>query len=179
VKSQYKKSHWLSDPGEQINRDYKWNVDKNTHVFGKPQAREVDGCKKSLENDLLDASYPKTIIVNKRLEDFRQAYSDMIGKTKFKGTLNSSINENNTFGFNKVSGSDWDVAKCLHGDPNEKTEKHLEPDPDLGKSFLYKSKLQNLHPKTPDPNRTYGVPSIRFDLKKNITNLNSVTNYTV
>lgn len=166
VKTLYNKSHGLTDPGEQKKRNYTWYVDKDNHVFGKPEAMEFDGAKKSLCNDFLESQYPKTVVANKRLEDFRQATSDMVGRSKFKGTLHPSIDENHTFGAKSVLGGNWNVAKCIHGDPEEKTSKHLEPDLDLGKPTLHRSKLQNAQPKDIDPEKTFGVPSIRNDLKR-------------
>jgi hypothetical protein len=116
--------------------------------------------------DTLEHAYPQTKIVDKRLEDFRQATSDMLGRSKFKGTLHPSIDENFTFGVKNVLSGAWNVAQCIHGDPEEKTSKHYEPDPDLGKTVLHRSKLINLQPKEIDPEKTFGVPSIRGDLKR-------------
>jgi hypothetical protein len=103
----------------------------------------------------------------------------MIGKSKFRGTLNSSIDETHIFGFSKnsLNGDSWNVARCINGDPNIKTDREFQEDSDLGKSILYKSKLQNLHPKEYDPSRIYGIPSIRTDLKKK--SFSSVTDMTV
>lgn len=165
AKTLYNKSHGLTDPGEQKNRHYNWYVDKSNHVFGKPEPIENDGAKKSLANDFLESNFPKTKIVNKRLEDFRQATSDMVGRSKFKGTLHPDLDETYTFGFKKDS-QNWNVAKCIHGASEEKTAKHLEADLDLGKNILHRSKLQNAKPKEVDHSKTFGVPSIRYDLPK-------------
>ena len=167
VKSLYNKSHGLTDPGEQKDRNYKWYVDKTNHVFGKTEPKEADGSKKSLAFDHLEAQFPKTIVVDKRLEDYRQATSDMVGRSKFKGTLHSGIEEGHIFGTKNMLEGNWNVAKCIHGDSDQKTEMHLQPDPDLGRSVLHRAKLQNLQPKETEINKTFGVPSIRHDLKKN------------
>ena len=179
IKNLYNRSHGLTDPGEQKNRNYNWNVDKNQHSFGKPQTIEMDGAKKSLAFDFIGSKYPKTTIVDKRLEDFRQATSDMVGRSKFKGTLHQSIGDNHSFGYakNALNGEKWNVAKCIHGDPEVKNEKDFKADPDLGKSLLHKSKLHNIIPKEPNASRTFGIPSIRTDLKKRP--LSSVTDLAV
>jgi hypothetical protein len=102
----------------------------------------------------------------------------MVGRSKFKGTLHPSIDENHSFGVNSVLGGNWNVAKCIYGDPDEKTYKHLEPDVDLGKTLTYRSKLQNVQPKEVDPEKSFGVPSIRHDLKRNKERI-SVCDFTV
>ncbi len=155
----------MSDPGQQKDRNYNWNVDKDNFIFGKGEFKEVDGAKKSLESDYLEANYPKSKIVDKRLEDFRQATIDIVGRGKFRGTLHPSIDENFVFGAYK-SGDQWNAAKCIHGDPEDKTQRYFDHDADLGKTLHYRTKLTNLKPKEYDGQRTFGVPSIRYDLKK-------------
>lgn len=166
VKRLYNKTHGLTDPGEQMNRNYNWNLDKANHVFGKPEPVEWDGAKKSLMSDNLEGAFPKTVIAEKRLEDFRQATSDMVGRGKFRGALHADIKDDHTFGVKSVLEGNWNVAKCLNGDPNLINEKSLEHDPDLGKNILHRSKLTNAQPKELDPHKTFGVPSIRYDLKQ-------------
>jgi len=175
VKTLYNRSHGLTDPGQQKDRNYKWYVDKSNHVFGKNEPLEADGAKKSLTFDFLEAQFPKTKVVDKRLEDFRQATTDMVGRSKFKGTLHPSIEEGHVFGNKNVLGGNWNVAKCIHGDAEQKTEAHLAPDPDLGKSVLHRSKLQNVQPKDLEIDKTFGLPSIRHDLKKNKVSICDLT----
>jgi hypothetical protein len=155
----------LSDPGQQKDRNYRWPVDKDNFVFGKEEIKEFNGTKKTLESDYLEANYPKSKIVDKRLEDFRQATGDIVGKGKFRGSLHPSIDENFIFGAYKSSNA-WNAAKCIYGDPEEKTQRYFDQESDLGKSLHYRSKLKNLRPKEYDGQRTFGVPSIRYDLKK-------------
>jgi hypothetical protein len=126
----------------------------------------------------MEASYPKTKIVDKRLEDFRQATDEMIGKSKFKGTIRSDLDHNFVFGTKSIKGDEmWNMGKCLHGDPYTQTAILLEADKDLGKSILHKSKLGAVQPKEYDPTKIFGVPSIRYDLNKN-KNI-SVNDFTV
>ena len=94
----YSKTHGPSEPGEQKDREYNWPVDKTQWVFGKPQIIERDGCKKSLTTDKLESDYLLTKVIDKRLEDFRQSNNDLIGISRFKGTMRSDLPENFTFG---------------------------------------------------------------------------------
>jgi hypothetical protein len=161
----YKTSHGFSDPGEQKDRNYKWIIDKTQHSFGKEIEKEYDGAKKSLMNDKLNSDFPKTKIVPKRLEDFRQATEEGLGKTKYKGTFNQNICEDFIFGIPTIKDSEnhWNLGKCIHGDSN----RNIEPDQDLGRSVLHKSRLSARQPREYDPNKIFGTPSIRQDLPKN------------
>ena len=169
IKKMYKTTHGLTEPGEQKNRNYNWSVDKNKHAFGKPQIMEYNGTKKSLMTDLLEAQYPKTNIVTKRLEDFRKATEEGIGKTKYKGTVDPKLGDDFTFGVPSIKNVNdhWNLGKCLQGDQN----KTLNVDSDLGRSILHRSKLSSRQPRDYDPNKTFGIPSVREDLarKRNVS----------
>jgi hypothetical protein len=168
TKRLYNKTHGHTEPGEQRNRNYDWNIDKDNHVFGRPQVREFDGAKNTLMSDRQEGNFPKTVLVNKRSEDYRQATNDMLGKGKFRGTMNEQVvnNEGFAFGIRTINdGNDvWNVGKLIHGNVNSQRE--VDPDIDLGKSTTYKSKLKTQVPHTPDPRRSFGVPSIRNDIPK-------------
>lgn len=174
TKRMYTKSHGLTDPGEQKTRDYDWRFDKNNHLFGKAVIKEIDGTKKSLKTYTLNSEYPKTVFVSKRVEDFKQATQDMLGKSKFRGTMDetTAFNENFCYGMKKNKGGEiWNVGKLIHGDENLKKKNELEPDKDLGKSTLNRSKLSCVGiAHTPDPRRSFGVPSIRNDIPKKSNN---------
>jgi hypothetical protein len=53
----------------------------------------------------------------------------------------------------------WNAAKCIHGEPNEK---EVQPDTDLGKST--KPGCRNVVRKPEDENRIFGAPTIRTDI---------------
>ena len=53
----------------------------------------LDGVKKSLRSDFLYNPYPQTKLVGKRLEDYRQATEDMLGKNKYYGTLDKRFHD--------------------------------------------------------------------------------------
>ena len=164
TKRMYKTTHGLTDPGEQTNRHYNWSVDKNKHTFGLPQEKEYNGAKKSLMTDLLESQYPKTNIVTKRLEDYRKATTEVMGKTKYKGTVDPNLDEEFTFGVPSIKNvqDQWNIGKCLQGDVHVNNQN----DTDLGRSVLHRSKLPSRQPKDFDPNKTFGVPSVREDLPK-------------
>ena len=64
------------------------------------------------------------------------------------------------FGIKNITGPDqWNAAKCIHGEPNEK---ELQPDNDLGKSN--KPGCRNVVRKPEDINRTFGTPTVRTDI---------------
>jgi len=105
--------------------------------------------------------------VEKRLDDFKQASEDMIGKGKFRGCIRDNIDEDFVYGIKSIKNDDlWNVGKCIHGDNLLAKSLNLEPDIDLGRSVIFKSKLQAIQPKEYDPNRIFGVPSVRYDLSK-------------
>lgn len=175
----YRKTHGLTAPGEQKDRHYNWPVDKNNFQFGKTDKKELDGTKNSLCSDFLEAQYPSTKIVKKNLEDFRQATTDMVGIPRFKGTLSGTYADSFTFGKKSLAGVNWNVGKCIHGDP---TLKMLEKEPDLSTTFQHRSKLKAIREsKSLDPNRIFGVPSIRADLAhkkdKDKSSISDLTNY--
>ena len=175
MKKLYSRTHGLSEPGEQKDRNYSWKVDKTNFVFGRPDNIEIDGAKKSLRIEFLDSTYPKTKIIDKRLEDYRQATVDVVGRGKFRGMMNVNLDENHVFGKKSIVGENWNVGKCISGDPDEKKEEHYNPDPDLGKNVLYRSKLSSLKPRNVNSGRIFGVPSVREDLKKTFVSINDNT----
>ncbi len=177
TKNLYRKTHNITQPGEQKNRNYNWPVDKNNFQFGKGEKREKDGTRKSLCSDFLEANYPITKIAKKNLEDFRQATTDMIGKSKFKGTLNLTYGDGFTFGVKSIVGENWNVGKCIHGEPNSNM---ITPDIDLSTTYHQRNKLKSMRSsRSVDSNHIFGVPSIRSDLTYNQEkkSVSDMTNY--
>ncbi len=60
---------------------------------------------------------------------------------------------------NIVGGDNWNAARCIHGEPNEK---ELQPDADLGKTN--KVGCRNIVRKPEDEVRSFGTPTIRTDI---------------
>ena len=178
VKKLYYKTHGVTDPGEQSKRGFKFGFDPDEHKFGYNQEKEIDGVKKSLRNDFLYNPYPQTKLVGKRLEDYRQATEDLLGRGKYLGTLAPKFyNDEHTFG-KSSNFEEWNAARCIHGDETTVSEESLSPDVDLGRDVHWKNKIKSLQPSQRDINRIYGVPSIRNDLpKKELKSFGDIKNY--
>ena len=181
VKKLYNKTHGVTDPGEQQTRNYNWMFDPKNHLFGYFVDKELDGVKKSLQTDNLYNPYPKTKLVLKRLEDFRVSTDDMLGRSKYFGTLHpklTSLTDSYAFGKKNNLGDAWNAGRCIHGDPSSINEISVAPDIDLGRDYHYASRLKSLRPSERDPNRVYGIPSIRSDLtKKEYKSVTDTKNY--
>lgn len=171
----YQKTHGHTLPGEQLDRGYKWPVDKHNHIFGISQNIEYDGCKKSLMSDRIGNEYMKTKIVDKHLEDFRQATMEPVGMRKCFGSLNQNLPLDFTYGVKSMKDSNWNAAMCIYGNSTIRSEQDLIPDSDLGKSFFHKSKLKSSLLINSD--RASGIPSIRSDLKKANPSVADIINY--
>jgi len=112
--------------------------------------------------------------VDKHLEDFRQATIESLGKPHCFGSLNQKLPEDFCFGTKSMKDTNWNVGMCISGAP--KSAKELLPDPDLGKSYLCRSKLKGVHMNT--HTRIAGIPSIRNDLlKKTYNSVANIVNY--
>eukprot|EP00331_Platyophrya_macrostoma_P007777 CAMPEP_0176430524 /NCGR_PEP_ID=MMETSP0127-20121128/14302_1 /TAXON_ID=938130 /ORGANISM="Platyophrya macrostoma, Strain WH" /LENGTH=419 /DNA_ID=CAMNT_0017812425 /DNA_START=6 /DNA_END=1265 /DNA_ORIENTATION=+ len=161
TRKQYIKSHGMYDAGEQKKRDYNWKFNPDNHMFGKSEKIASDEMKLCLmpENKGGD-EFPKTKIVSKHVEDFRDVAEEAVGKTRNLGQTNPYVNTEHRFGLQLRKKDDWDAAKCIRG---EGTKLHVEPDQDLGRST--KHGFRNLT-KPGDDNRVFGVPTIRDDIKK-------------
>ena len=81
----YRKTHGHFEPGEQKKRDYNWTVDPRDHAFGYSEKKVLDGAAQAMKYERLEESYPKTQIIKKTVEDFRQVNGDPLGKSKNLG----------------------------------------------------------------------------------------------
>ena len=82
----YAKTHGNIPAGSQKNRDYDWNgIDPTTHAFGYGEKRVPDGAKHSIHNERIDDHFPKTVIVQKTVEDVRSTITDQLGTSKNLG----------------------------------------------------------------------------------------------
>lgn len=147
------------DPGVQKERAYNWNVDKTAHRFGYAEQKVLNGASHSLHPERKAGAFPKTVIVKKTVEDFKQVAHDILGKPKNLGQGKPPIPDDHTFGVSTIGNDAWNAAKCIHGEP---TEKELEPDFDLGRSTKLGCRNEVRNEK--DIDRTFGVPTIRLDI---------------
>ena len=87
----YVKSHANYEPGEQRHRGYNWvdkdgAIDPSTHRFGgKNKGGMINGVAKAF-NPALDEEWSRPpMVVEKRLEDFRELNSESLGGVKNLG----------------------------------------------------------------------------------------------
>jgi len=149
----------INDPGAQKERKYDWTVDKTQHRFGYAEGKILNGASYSLHPERKDGGFPKTIIVKKTVEDFKQVAHDILGKPKNLGQGKPPVADDHTFGVSTVGSDAWNAAKCIHGEP---TEKEIQPDDDLGRCTKIGCKNEVRSDK--DADRVFGVPTIRLDI---------------
>ena len=149
----------VNDPGQQKDRTYNWNIDKTKHKFGYAEQKVLNGAAHSLHPERLGSGFPKTVIVKKTVEDFKQVAHDILGKPKNLGQGKIPVEPDHAFGVSTIGNDAWNAAKCMHGEP---TDKEIEPDADLGKTL--KAGCRNEVRTDADINRTFGTPTIRNDI---------------
>jgi hypothetical protein len=65
----YRKTHGNYAPGEQKQRDYNWKFDPADHRFGYGEKRVLNGAALALHAERHEEQYPKTVIIQKTVED--------------------------------------------------------------------------------------------------------------
>ena len=158
TKNLYYRSHGSTDAGEQIKRNYNWNLDKDQHRFGRPVPKQPNGVGQCLNSDTFSSNNPKSTIVKKTVEDFKFTNDDELGKPKNLRTGKPPVKEDHTFGISTKPSGEWNVPKCIVGEPSER---ELQPEPNLGVST--RLGFRNV-PKPGDEGRHFGVPTIRKDI---------------
>ena len=148
------------DPAVQKERNYDWGVDKTQHRFGYAEQKILNGAAYSLHPERKGGAFPKTVIVKKTVEDFKQVAHDILGKPKNLGQGAIPVPRDHTFGVSTVGSDAWNAAKCLHGEPASVRE--VQPDTDLGKCT--KAGCRNEVRNDNDINRVFGAPTIRLDI---------------
>jgi len=159
----YVRSHANYAPGEQRHRDYVWRdkdgvIDPSRYAFGRSIHKpEVDGVAKTLAPKPGDGGpgeiMPNPLIVEKKLEDWREVKCEPLGRVKSVGHGNRT-EPDKVFGMPSQKVPEWGVQECIANYPREQQE----PDNDLGRSI--RPGWRNIA----DPNRSFGVPSIRDDV---------------
>lgn len=160
----YEKTHNNVEPGAQKKRNYAWGeINPDTQVFGYYERLDPKASQKAIQPDRTDEYFPKTVIVNKQVEDYTACHSDNLGKSKNLGTGKDPYQPYQSvevFGAPSLKDkTEWNAARCLTGEPTEKT---LMPDHDLGKST--KNNCTNKVRRAEDADRAFGCPSIRTDI---------------
>lgn len=75
----YRKTHGNYAPGEQKQRDYNWKFEPADHAFGYGEKRVLNGAALALHNERHEEAYPKTVIVQKTVEDHKAVSADILG----------------------------------------------------------------------------------------------------
>jgi hypothetical protein len=163
----YVKTHGSFDPGEMIDRKYRWPADpKNgeqldpaNFAFGlKDPLGSADTAKSALTMDRnADDTYPATRIVPLTAEAYREVACDPLGRAKNDMQGTQPLPPDHAYGI-KCVGSDTTVGDILRG---WYTREEQMAEYDLGRSM--KVGRRNV---PPPGNRAFGVPSVRTDKPK-------------
>ncbi len=162
----YVQTHKSYNPGEQMKR-YKEGIpmDPTEHRFGKFENKELDGVKKSLHPSVTDKQSGfnnEPAIVNKIQQEYLQFHRDPLGKSRHHVLTNNDLPErvldpNHVFG-TQSKPDPWGASECIKGNY---TAEQQQPDADLGKTV---HTFRTTVPPT-EPDRTFGCPTIRYDIK--------------
>lgn len=155
---QYVRTHGDYHPGEQKRRNYDWaaaGIDPAEYTFGGvAKVKAVHGVAKAL-NPQIEGSASATI-VSKRIEDFKLADADELGRCKTLG-CGGAAGQGHTFGIpSRRNDDEWGVGQLIAGDYS--LEEQM-PDVNLGKSL--RRGFRNVEA---DEDRSFGVPTIRTDI---------------
>ena len=63
------------------------------------------------------------------MEDFKDTHTDELGRPRNLGLGARGLNVDHTFGMPSSKTIEWNAARCIHGNANEKEQ---QPDLDLG-----------------------------------------------
>ncbi|KAL4102816.1 hypothetical protein PRIC1_006558 [Phytophthora ramorum] len=155
----YRRSHGSVAPGEQKNRNYRWDsakIDPAKYRFGlKPDGstgREGGEVAVVLNPEMNEAAIPPAV-APQHLEDRRTLY-DHLGKPRHLGAADiDNLPSSHVFGITtQDSVSAW---LCIQG---EYSREEQQPDPDLGRAVNH-----GWRNATAD-SRLFGVPTIRSDI---------------
>lgn len=129
----------------------------------------------ALHNERHEEQFPKTVIVQKTVEDHKAVASDILGASKNLGQGQADRGPDFVHGIKNITGNDpWNAARCIHGEP---TSQQIQPDRDLGKST--KPNCRNVVRDEKDKYRAFGVPTIRTDVPFKDPSKKSVADYQV
>ena len=156
----YAKTHSNIPAGVQKQRDYDWPVDPTKNSFGFGEKFQPNQAARAVHSERFDGGYPKTVIVQKTVEDVKAVASDQLGVPKNLGQGKPPISDDFVFGVpSQKKDQEWNAAKCLMGEPSLK---ELVPDSDLGKCT--KPGSRNIVRRPQDADRAFGCPSVRTDI---------------
>jgi len=160
VHALYVRTHASWAPGEQKDRHYDWAAtqvgpDPEAHAFGKKPSRVFEGVKKALNPALDPEVKHNPSIVPQHHEEFQMAAKDALGRSKVHGTVPHTLGPAHAFGKPSLTGLEPGAGQIISG---FYTAEQQGPDADLGKSIR-----PGFRNEWHDPNRVFGIPSLRTD----------------
>lgn len=164
--------HGVAEEGEQRRRNYDWGKTKvgNPHAYRFGSQAPVppvgsSGVALAMNPDE-DDDAPRVVVVPKRVADAAAARTDRLGKTHALGVPKGKKgggaggkdgdDEEVTYGAAGGGQDEWGAADCIRGDYAIADQM---PDKDLGRSVA-KGYRNFSH----DPERVFGVPTVRADI---------------
>eukprot|EP01138_Halocafeteria_seosinensis_P016482 gb/GECG01016813.1/.p1 GENE.gb/GECG01016813.1/~~gb/GECG01016813.1/.p1 ORF type:complete len:450 (+),score=61.40 gb/GECG01016813.1/:1-1350(+) len=157
----YPISHKDMPIGVRKNHEFDWSkarIDPNTHRFGKKPKQKSANEIAMVLNPTIDPQQPKSRVVPASSEDCRHYKQAELGHSRYTGAGRPS-NYPERFGRPPSELDEWGAGDCIRGDF---TAEEQLPDTDLGKST--RPGYRNV---AKDPDRRFGVPSVRYDLPQN------------
>ena len=154
----YVRSHGSYGPGEQRNREYKWEespIDPVNHMFGKVDKGMVRNGVELCLVPAKDDAVPKTRITAKQVEDIKGMH-DHLGRSRNLGHGDRGLPKNHVYGV-KGSLDQWDAQACISGNYSADEQ---APDADLGTSAT--PGWRNVAVEK----RAFGCPTLRADIIK-------------
>ena len=80
----------------------------------------MNGAALALHNERHEEQFPKTVIVQKTVEDHKAVASDILGASKNLGQGQVNRGPDFVHGIKNITGNDpWNAARCIHGEPTE------------------------------------------------------------
>jgi len=160
LRDQYKKSHNSYQPGEQRDRKYEWkDIDPKHHRFGAIESKPLHDDASVASCLRPESKIDQTRIVNLAVENHRSMNTNILGKSKYRGNLDSESTQRLIAHQNKmkqVTVPEWSARQCLQGEYKE-ADQH--PDEDLG--CARRPGFRNFT----NGDRVFGTPSVRTDIK--------------
>eukprot|EP00658_Telonema_sp_P-2_P004568 TRINITY_DN11697_c0_g1_i15.p1 TRINITY_DN11697_c0_g1~~TRINITY_DN11697_c0_g1_i15.p1 ORF type:complete len:342 (-),score=45.21 TRINITY_DN11697_c0_g1_i15:127-1152(-) len=98
---EHKRMYTLSHVAEQRKRNYQWDYDPTTFVFGKKGDRSVGGVENALKGDAAKEVRSATVI-QKTVTDFKAFNQDHLGKVKHTGAGLHGMPAEHSFGVTTV-----------------------------------------------------------------------------
>jgi len=166
--------HGVANEGEQRRRNYDWSKtkvgsDPRLYRFGTAAPKPPVGSSgvSLAMNPDDDDDAPRVVVVPKRVADAAAARADRLGKTHSLGVPKKTkigadgkeeVDEDVTYGAAAAGADEWGAGDCIRGDYSIGDQL---PDRDLGRSVA-KGYRNFSH----DPERVFGVPTVRADVPK-------------